>query len=149
MKYLFFILVTGFLIACNGTDKAASLSQQKNDSLAEAAMKDSANYTTIEWIDSVHTDLGKITEGQEVEVSWHFKNTGNKPLIIQAVRPGCGCTIADKPMEPIAPGETSMIKAKFNSEGQHLGVVNKQVTVLANTRGGTSHILSFSADINK
>ena len=112
-------------------------------------MEDTSSYTNIEWLDSIHTDLGKISEGQAIEISWRFKNTGNKPLVIQNVQAGCGCTIADKPKQPVAPGENGVIKAKFNSAGQGAGHVQKTVTVLANTKGNVNHNLSFSADISK
>src|SRR5688572_10483012 len=140
MKYLFFVLVAAAMIACNSADKAvANINKEKNDSLVQKAMEDTAGYTTIEWLDSIRTSLGKITEGQVVEVSWRFKNTGNKPLVIQGVTASCGCTIAEKPEQPVVPGGTDVIKAKFNSEGQHVGHVEKAVTVQANTKGSTAH----------
>src|SRR5215203_4384371 len=107
MKYLFFILVAGAFIVCNSADKpAANVSKDKNDSVVKKAMEDTASYTSIEWLDSIRISLGKITEGQVVEVTWRFKNTGNKPLVIQNVTASCGCTIAEKPEQPVAPGET-------------------------------------------
>jgi hypothetical protein len=150
MRYLLFILTAGVFIACNSTDKnAASLGKEKNDSLVRKAMEDTTSYTTIEWLDSTRISLGKITEGQVIEVSWRFKNTGTQPLVIQNVTASCGCTIAEKPEQPVAPGGTDVIKAKFNSEGQHIGHVEKTVTVQANTKGGTAHYLSFNGEINK
>ena len=150
MKYLFSVLVVGAFIACNSADKpAANISKEKNDSLVKKVMEDTASYTSIKWLDSTRISLGKITEGQTVEVSWRFENTGNKPLVIQGVTASCGCTIAEKPEQPVAPGATDLIKAKFNSEGQHIGHVEKAVTVQANTKGGTAHYLSFNAEINK
>ena len=150
MRYLLFILIAGVFVACNSSDKSAStLTKEKSDSVAQNAMEDTAGYTTIEWLDSMNTSLGKITEGQVVEVSWRFKNSGNKPLVIQNVKESCGCTIAAKPEQPIAPGETDVIKAKFDSHNQHPGYVRKDVTVRANTKGSTQHTLSFTAEINK
>ena len=157
MKFLFFILTASAFIACNNADQpSAGVDQHKKDSLftikdsmAQIAMNDTTSYTTIEWLDPIQTDLGKITEGQQVEVSWRFKNSGSKPLIIQNVSATCGCTVAERPEAPVAPGESSVIKAKFNSEGQHIGHVEKTVMVQANTKGTTTHTLRFSAEINK
>ena len=151
MKYLFFSFLAVAFIACTGSDKhgTSSVHGHSNDSMAQEALKDTASYTTIEWVDSVHTDLGKISEGQSIEISWQFKNTGTKPLIIQNVTAGCGCTIAEKPEQPVSPGENGVIKAKFNSAGQGAGHVQKSVTVIANTKGNVNHALSFSADISK
>ena len=149
MKHLFFFLITVLAIACTSTDKPVVVNHETRDSLNRIAMQDSTNYTTIEWIDSTHIDLGKVKEGQVVEVSWRFKNTGNKPLIIENVSPGCGCTVADKPREPIAPGAEGIIKANFDSKNQHIGMNSKNVTVTANTTNQTSHLLTFSVEVIK
>jgi hypothetical protein len=112
-------------------------------------MNDSTSYTTIEWLDSINQALpGKIKEGSVVEISWKFKNTGDKPLIIAAVTAACGCTVADKPNEPVAPGEEGIIKARFNSQGQG-PMAHKSVTVQANTKGQTTHVLNFTAEVSK
>lgn len=148
MKYLFLLFIAAGIYSCTGNDQAVA-GMGTQDSVNRAAMADTANYTSIQWIDSMHLDLGKIPMGQIVEVAWHFKNTGNKPLVIESVRPGCGCTIADKPQEPVAPGKEGVIKAKFNSQGQHVGENQKSVTVSANTRGQTVHNLGFRVEITE
>jgi hypothetical protein len=143
MKYFFILLFTAGMVACNSVDSKTTEEQ------AKAAMADSTRYTTIEWLDPVYKDLGKVPTGQNPEISWRFKNTGNKPLIIAEVRPGCGCTVADKPEAPIAPGKEGVIKATFNTKGQTVGTHDKSVTVLANTLGGVSHSLMFHVDITE
>jgi hypothetical protein len=148
MKYLFLFFIAGLLISCTGTDKPSSKEQATQDSLNKVAMADSNNYTTIQWLDSTSQDLGKIKEGSIVEISWKFKNTGDKPLIIAEARGTCGCTIADKPKEPVAPGQEGVIKARFNSQGQG-PEAHKTVSVEANTKGQTQHYLTFTAQITK
>lgn len=148
MKYLFLFFVAGIIISCTGTDKSSSKDQAAQDSLNRVAMADSNNYTTIQWLDSTTQALGKIKEGSIVEISWKFKNTGNKPLIIAEAHGTCGCTIADKPKEPITPGREGVIKAKFNSQGQAPNVT-KTVSVDANTTPQTHHSLTFTAQITK
>ena len=150
MKYFFLFLISCAVLACTSTDKQpTAASQAKNDSLAQVAMSDTANFTTIQWLDSAHQDLGHVSEGQVVEISWHFKNTGNKPLVVANVQPGCGCTVADKPQEPVAPGATGIIKARFDSKN-HPGIQNKDVYVRANDRNknaeGTDR-LSFHVEV--
>ena len=141
MKQLFILLASAGLFACNVNDKKTSNS---------ASHTDSAALTTIQWIDSTKQDLGAITEGQEVEISWRFKNTGAKPLVIESVQPGCGCTVAEKPSEPIAAGAEGIIKAKFDSKGRP-GHADKHITVLANLKNhnnGSDTQLNFTADVN-
>jgi hypothetical protein len=152
MKQLF-ILFAGatFLYSCTSHD-ANSAESAKEDSIKHArileAAYDTANFTSIQWIDSAHQDLGKVKEGQVVEVTWRFKNTGNKPLIITNTSASCGCTVAEKPEEPIAPGGESTIKAKFDSKGRE-GAQRKEVYVTANTTNNTNHQLSFAVEVQK
>jgi len=98
------ILAVTFFTGCLGGDNRNIAMQQ--------VMRDSARYTSIQWLDSTK-DFGTIPEGQKVEVAFRFRNTGSTPLVITQVRPSCGCTIADQPKEPIAPG----------AEGAALGLV--------------------------
>ena len=103
--------------------------------------------TSIEWVEPAK-NLGKIIAGQNLEINYHFKNTGTKPLIIKSVTPGCGCTVAKYPMEPIAPGMEADIKASFDSKGRE-GHQHKEIKVIANTEGKEDHTLSFELDVVK
>ena len=91
---------------------------------------ESAPPTTVQIIDSLF-DFGKVTDGEIVEFSYRFKNTGSQPLIVTNASASCGCTVPEKPEAPIKPGETGFIKVKFNSEGR-VGVAHKTVTVQSN-----------------
>ncbi|MFL5739283.1 MAG: DUF1573 domain-containing protein [Flavisolibacter sp.] len=143
MKQLFFILAAALVFsACTSTDKPSTVDKDK-------AIKDTANYTTIQWLDSTEQNVGKVDAGQVVEISWHFKNSGNKPLVVANVRPGCGCTGAEGPEEPIAPGKEGVIKAKFDSKNFQ-GTQHKQVYVMANDHNKNSDgqdILNFIVDV--
>mgnify|MGYP000026475282 CR=1 FL=1 len=77
-------------------------------------------------------DFGTITEGERVEHTFKFKNSGNADLVISSAKASCGCTIPSPPKEPIAPGEESEIKVEFNSAGKS-DMVTKDITILANT----------------
>jgi hypothetical protein len=148
MKYFFFVLSAIIFFSCTSTDKPSTKEEAAQDSLNRVAMADTSNYTNIEWLDSTTQSLGKIKEGSIVEITWKFKNTGDKPLIISDARGTCGCTIADKPSEPVAPGQEGTIKARFNSQGQG-PEAHKTVTVDANTKGQTQHLLTFTAQVTK
>ena len=142
MKHLLLLTITAYLISCTGTDKPGSVEK-------EMALKDTANYTTIEWLDSVDQNIGKIEEGQVVEITWQFRNSGNKPLVVARVTPGCGCTGAEGPSKPIAPGKEGKIKAIFDSKGIQ-GTAHKTVTMVANNSNHNAFegdILKFSVDI--
>lgn len=151
MKQALIILAGSFILYSCSSNDASATAKAKHDSAQHAqmldAVNDSANYTSIQWVDSIHQELGKVQEGSVVEVTWKFKNTGNKPLIIASVNPGCGCTVADKPEEPVAPGAESVIKAKFDSKGRE-GQQRKDVYVTANTNPNMQ-TLSFAVDVQK
>ncbi|HEU4471784.1 MAG TPA: DUF1573 domain-containing protein [Flavisolibacter sp.] len=146
MRYLpsFLVLAAAAFFSCSGNDQTAGPSGQQKDSLARVKMADTSSYTSIEWIDSTHQDLGKVARGGVQEISWRFRNTGNTPLVFQTVSAGCGCTVADKPEEPIMPNGEGRIVARFDSKSQHIGENRKDVTAIANTKGQSVHRLSFA-----
>ena len=150
MKNILFLIAVLFsVMSCNDTDsKATDTTAATTTTVPENAMTDSANYTSIQWLDSTHQDLGKIKEGQTPEISWKFKNVGNKPLVVINAQGTCGCTVAEKPEQPVAPGEEAIIKAKFSSEGRP-GLNEKQVIVTTNTNGSTAHYLNFKVEVLK
>ncbi|MBS1949071.1 MAG: DUF1573 domain-containing protein [Bacteroidetes bacterium] len=143
MRLLISFLLATAIISCNETEKKAGPPPG-----AAAAMKDTVNYTTIQWLDSTSKNFGKISEGQKLEVSYAFKNTGTKPLVISRVQPSCGCTVAEQPSEAVAPGSEGIIKASFNSEGR-TGVNHKTLFVYANTRGSQQQELQFVVEVEK
>lgn len=141
MKNLFIILTAASIFtACQSSDK------KTGPALKDKAANDLANITTIQWLDSAVLNLGKVKEGQVVEVTYRFKNSGNKPLVISDVSASCGCTVPEKPEKPFAPGEEGVIKAKFDSEGRPHGQATKTVYVNANTIP-QQHQLSFTVEI--
>jgi hypothetical protein len=134
MKQLLLLLLAGSiaLAACNG---GADVTAKAGD------------LTTIQWLDSTK-ELGQINEGQIVNLSYRFKNTGTKPLVIKNATASCGCTVAERPEKPIAPGEEGVIKATFNSGGK-VGHNSKDIYVYANTEGREDHKLTFVVDVVK
>ena len=130
------------LVSCRENEK------QKNGSTVMQIPKDSSLFTNITWLDSTVRNFGTIPEGQKLEVTFRFLNSGTKPLIIAKVQPSCGCTIAEQPDEPVLPGKEGVIKASFNSEGR-LGINHKKMYVYANTFGTQSNEVEFSVQVAK
>lgn len=145
MKKIWIVLVAAAFAACGTGDKNGT-GNGLTPELTRKSMKDTANYTTIQWLDSTTQNLGKAKEGQVVEVSFRFKNSGDKNLIIEDVRPSCGCTVPEKPERPFAPGEEGVIKAKFDSHNR-AGVNAKEVFVTANTKPEQTHTLKFNIEV--
>jgi hypothetical protein len=128
-----FALLTTFLIICTVSTTSAQTSS------AGAA---------ITWEKNTH-DFGEITEGEKVDHTFKFTNTGSEALIITNVQVTCGCTTPKGwPRDPIAPGKKAEIIVQFNSAGK-IGRQNKVVTVVSNAVGGNNQITFTATVLNK
>ena len=51
-------------------------------------------------------NFGKFYSNKEQVYVFKFKNTGNKPLVIEQATTSCGCTVPSYTQAPIAPGKS-------------------------------------------
>lgn len=102
-----------------------------NDATGSGEQVDPEKAPQMTFEKEVH-DFGDIVEGEKVEYSFKFTNTGKSDLLISSANASCGCTIPHFPDEPIAPGGTGTIDVIFNSSGKD-GKIDKKITILANT----------------
>lgn len=72
-------------------------------------------------------DIGKIPQGQPYVFFMEFTNITKKPLVVKTVMAGCGCTVPEKPTEPILPGKNGKIKVSYSAPS--VGPVNKDVEI--------------------
>lgn len=129
------------MISCQqGQDKAAPA--EATAPVIEASKP--KPMTTIQWLDSAKS-IGKVKEGEKIEISYRFKNTGTEMLIINNVVVSCGCTVAEKPQEPIAPGAEGAIKATFDTKGR-VGTNHKTMAVYTNTKEAVSTV-AFDVEV--
>ena len=77
-------------------------------------------------------DFGTVNEGEIVDHTFKFTNTGKVPLTILSAKSSCGCTVPEWPEEPVPPGGTGVVRAKFNTTGK-LNEQKKSITITANT----------------
>jgi len=80
-------------------------------------------------------NYGNIEKGADGVREFKFTNTGKSPLIISNARGSCGCTVPTWPKEPIKPGESSVIKVKYDTNRP--GPINKSVTITSNAKTPT------------
>ena len=148
-SFVFFCLLIVLATACKDRDAEKKIAQLESR-LAELEGKKSPDAPTATTTPApapdvkpegplpamefatVEHDFGTINEGDVVEHTYSFKNTGEAPLIIQGAQGSCGCTVPDWSKEPIPVGGTGFVKAKFDSNGKP-NTQNKTVTVTANT----------------
>lgn len=151
LKALVVVMLAGVFTACGGSDlekknaaleariKALegggqTLSPPSGAALATAKQPDvkpEGPIPSFEWAGTEH-DFGTFNEGDVVTYTYTFKNTGESPLIIESVRPSCGCTAPSWTKTPIPVGGEGTVDVKFDSKGKP-NAQNKTVTVTANT----------------
>jgi len=73
-------------------------------------------------------DMGRVAQGEVLNVDFAVVNEGDETLEIKAVRPTCGCTVADFDRE-IAPGKTGYIKAKLDTR-DFSGPISKSILIM-------------------
>jgi hypothetical protein len=123
MKKLIALCSIAFLFACSS-----------NGGEVEVGKK-----TTLEVNDIF--DAGTVVKGEVIRAVFTVKNTGDYPLVFGEVRPSCSCTVADKPSEPIQPGESTKIIAKVNTANVTSKEVTKSVTIMTNTTPSTKVLI--------
>lgn len=129
-KYLLLVCVLGLAFQSFAQEKKAV---QKNGAV-------------IAWEKKSH-DFGNIVQGDKVEHTFSFTNTGNEPLIITNVQVSCGCTTPKGwPRDPIPPGASGEITVSFNSAGK-MGIQNKPVTLVTNAVNPEGNTITFTTNI--
>ncbi len=86
---------------------------------------------SICWLETEH-DFGSFSDSlKTVTCQMRFVNTGDEPVVITQVKSSCGCTAAEYPRTPIAPGDTSAVELLYSSRNIP-GEFEKNVWVYTN-----------------
>src|SRR3954467_5464199 len=97
-KYLILMIIAGFAF----------------QGFAQVASSQKVNGPVITFEKKTH-DFGDIVQGDKVEHTYYFTNTGNEPLIITNVQVQCGCTTPKGwPRDPIQAGGKGELTISFN-----------------------------------
>jgi len=100
----------------------------------------------LSWDQSAY-DFGDLSQGEKVEYTFRFTNTGSQPLIITNVSTQCGCTAPKGwPRDPVVPGAKGEITISFNSTGK-IGRQNKVATVMSNAVNPRAGQLLLSGNV--
>lgn len=97
--------------------------------------------------DSDLHDFGRLSAGESISYSFHFRNTGNADLVISSTSATCGCTVADYPHGRIAPGGEGYVTVTFKSAGKS-GQQYQEVTVVTNAQPAT-YRLKITAQVGR
>ena len=91
-------------------------------------------------------NFGNIKQNTSVEHEFVFTNTGKSDLVIRKVNSSCGCTVVKPKDNVIRPGESSSVKAVYNS-GKYSGRQNKAITIITNDPKSPQIILRVTGNV--
>jgi hypothetical protein len=109
---------------------------------AGAAAAEGPNMVVLEKV----KDQGKVAQGEVLNVDFEIVNDGDETLEIKAVRPTCGCTVADFDRQ-IAPGKSGYIKAKLETR-DFTGPISKSILVMTNDPQDPTTTLVIKTDVH-
>lgn len=104
---------------------------QTQSTVASTAVAQDVNAPEFKFVEETH-DFGKIPQGKPVTVELKFTNVGKSPLILSAVEPTCGCTVAKFTQTPIKKGEEGSITLTYNAATP--GQFTKPTTIKSNAK---------------
>lgn len=134
-KALFLLAFTGFTFWANAQVVTNPNAETPAPANSKAAIK----------FETTSHSFGTVTEGMIATYEFKFTNTGTEPLTLSNVHASCGCTTPKWPREAIAPGQSSVIIAEYNSQGRP-GTFNKNIFVKSN---GGEATLTISGNVMK
>lgn len=101
------------LIASTFVFSVAAMAQQKVDDVIK--------------MNTEKHDFGKVKQGVPVTYFFEIKNTSDKPVVVENASASCGCTVPEKPTQPILPGKTDKLKVVYNAAA--VGPINKDIYI--------------------
>lgn len=72
-------------------------------------------------------NFGKIKQNVPVTYFFEIRNTSNKPIVVENASASCGCTVPEKPSQPIMPGKSDKLKVVYNAAT--VGPINKDIYI--------------------
>ncbi len=108
---------------------AGSMAMAQNNGTATNTGKPEGTKSVIKFTEVVY-NFGEVAYGSDVSHIFKFTNVSNTPVAIKDVGTSCGCTTPGYSKEPVAPGKTGSVTAKYDSTRP--GGFNKTLTVFVN-----------------
>lgn len=146
MRHLWTILLLcAVLTACGGASNSEDMGVDLINNPSSADGYDNEAKMPKMTFDQELHDFGRLSAGEHISYSFHFRNTGEADLVISGCSATCGCTVASYPKERITPGGDGYITITFNSSGK-AGHQYQEVTVMSNSQPARS-ILKITAQV--
>lgn len=92
-------------------------------------------------------DLGTINEEDPPKaVTFFWKNEGAEPVVVTAVRTGCGCAVATYDRQLVQPGRQGSITVTYHPKG-HPGPVQRKIVVAVQSGRGPAAVLTLTGTV--
>jgi Protein of unknown function (DUF1573) len=76
-------------------------------------------------------DFGKVLSQKTLHKDFVIRNVGTEDLDIERVSTTCGCTVAEEPPKVVKPGQSAILKIKFETR-TYSGRVERKILVQSN-----------------
>ncbi|MBQ3690487.1 MAG: DUF1573 domain-containing protein [Bacteroidales bacterium] len=106
------------------------------------------NSSVFTLIDDKEISLGDFMEGDTAVYIVKFKNTGNSPLIIRAIRNACDCLTYETNEKPIKENQEGQIKIMIDTHNRP-GKQSRYITVITNSISTPNTVLKFNLNVKK
>jgi hypothetical protein len=83
----------------------------------------------VEFLHPNVIELGKVQQGEILQGKIEFKNTGDAPVEIEAIKPSCGCTAVSPEKMLYNSGETAVIPFSIKTNNFN-GLIRKSIKVI-------------------
>lgn len=98
-------------------------------------------------VDKEEYDYGTMNEGDDGRCIFLIRNSGDQPLVIDHVSSSCGCTTAEYPQKPLAPGKSGKIAVEYNTS--NIGSFRKTLVVVSNAKNHPKKVLKIKGKVVK
>ena len=136
LSYFLLVLFLAAISACGQKGRSKDNTTFESDTIIKK--------TTLKFVSMEH-DFGQVKEGEKVVHTFEVMNTGKADLLLQSVKPSCGCTTPKYEKRPIRPGKKGTIEVAFDTKGRP-GIQRKSITVVTNTEPSNT-VLYFTCEV--
>lgn len=86
-----------------------------------------ASSSVVEWLGPDIHEFGDVIHKEEVSHQFQFRNITDQPLVVDNVRPACGCTTPEWDIAPVLPDSIGTIRVTYDA--RDVGYFKKKVKV--------------------
>ncbi|MDY3034472.1 MAG: DUF1573 domain-containing protein [Odoribacter sp.] len=121
------------MLSVNGTKdfrNRITITANITEDFSKLTAQELANAPIVEFA-TKELSFGEIKQGEKAHCDFVIKNAGKRPLFIRKTKASCGCTAVTIGNKAVQPGQSTTIRATFDSTGRS-GRQYKTITVITN-----------------